>query len=268
MQPLRPTGLLVALALLTCAIGFGAEPTVEPAGMVRVPAGEFLPFLREAQSPAAVPVPAFWMDRCPVTKGEFLEFVREKPEWRRSRVRRLFADPGYLAGWRGDLEPGSGDPAELRHPVTQVSWFAARAYAGWKGLRLPTTAEWERAAAVGFTRESGALDPAFLAALDQWYGGGGGAGPSSTVGQGRANLLGIHDLHGLIWEWTSDFNSLFVNGDARNTPATDRSLFCAGGSLSARDRNDFATFMRYGFRSSLKAAYTVHNLGFRCAWNP
>lgn len=268
MQPFFQTALLGAMALLCGALGFGGTPPAEPVGMIRVPAGEFSPFLREARSPSTLPVPAFWMDRCPVTKGEFLGFVREKPEWRRSRARRLFADQGYLAGWRGDLEPGSGDPAELRQPVTQVSWFAARAYAQWKGLRLPTTAEWERAAALGFTRENGSLEPAFLAALDQWYGGGGGAGPASPVGQGRPNLLGIHDLHGLIWEWTSDFNSLFVDGDARNAAGLDRTLFCAGGSLSARDRNDFATFMRYGFRSSLKAAYTVHNLGFRCAWTP
>jgi sulfatase modifying factor 1 len=75
----------------------------------------------------------------------------------------------------------------------------------------------------------------------------------------------VRDLHGLIWEWTSDFNSAIVTGDARGDTGIERQLFCGSGSLGAGDRNAFPAFMRFGFRSSLKASYTVHNLGFRCA---
>lgn len=267
MKPILQAAFLwMAVACATPAVDPAAAST-KAGGQVLVPAGEWVPFLREDRGPDVIRVPAFWIDRLPVTKGEYLDFVIQNPGWRRSQVRRLFADPGYLLEWRSDLDPGTNGPAGLRQPVTGVSWFAARAFAAWKGLRLPSTAEWERVAAIGFTNRSGALDTEFLAALDRWYG---GVAPAESpgVGAGRSNLLGIHDLHGLIWEWTSDFNSIFVTGDARNDSGVDRSLFCAGGALSARDRNDYATFMRYGFRSSLKAAYTVHNLGFRCARDP
>ena len=58
-----------------------------------------------------------------------------------------------------------------------------------------------------------------------------------------------------------------VTGDARGDTGLDRQLFCGSGSAGAKDRDDFPAFMRYGFRSSLKASYAVHNLGFRCSQN-
>ena len=88
------------------------------------------------------------------------------------------------------------------------------------------------------------------------------------VGNGRPNFLGVHDLHGLVWEWTSDFNSAMITGDAREDSGLDRQLFCGAGSLNASDRANFAAFMRFGFRSSLRASYAIHNLGFRCANTP
>src|SRR5262249_33957477 len=86
-----------------------------------------------------------------------------------------------------------------------------------------------------------------------------------AVGKGPANFYGVRDLHGLIWEWVADFNTALVTGDARGDTGLDRQLFCGSGSEGAKDRADFPPFMRYGFRSSLKASYTVHNLGFRGA---
>jgi len=81
------------------------------------------------------------------------------------------------------------------------------------------------------------------------------------VGRGRTNCFGVHDLHGLIWEWVGDFNIPMATGKA----GSDGDLFCGGGAKDAKDRMNFPAFMRYGFRSSLKASYTIHNLGFRCA---
>jgi len=81
----------------------------------------------------------------------------------------------------------------------------------------------------------------------------------------RANLHGIRDLHGLVWEWTGDFNSAIVTGDARGDTGLERQLFCGAGSLGAKDTSNYPAFMRFGFRSSFKAGYTVHNLGFRYA---
>jgi formylglycine-generating enzyme required for sulfatase activity len=235
--------------------------TAQADEMLALPAGVYRPLFRGKDDPKEVAVRAFELDPHPVTNAEFLEFVRANPRWQRSQVKRLFADAGYLQHWAGVLEPGEGVDAR---PVTFVSWFAAKAYCQWKGGRLPTTAEWEFAAAAGYESADGAREPEFQRALLRWY-----STPSppvlAAVATGRANYFGIHDLHGLIWEWTSDFNSALVTGDARGDTGLDRQLFCGAGSLGASDRANFPAFMRFGFRSSLKAGYTVHNLGFRCA---
>jgi formylglycine-generating enzyme required for sulfatase activity len=86
-----------------------------------------------------------------------------------------------------------------------------------------------------------------------------------AVDADRANFYGLHGMHGVIWEWTSDFNSALVTGDSREDGGTNRQLFCGSGAVGTRDVSDSAAFMRFGLRSSLKASYTVHNLGFRCA---
>jgi formylglycine-generating enzyme required for sulfatase activity len=237
-------------------LAHGGEP-----GMVTVPAGNYVPLFRGEKDAKAVPLSSFQLDERSVTNGEFLAFVRGNPKWQRSAVKRLFADERYLAHWAGDLDLGTADAAQ---PVTHVSWFAAKAYAAAKGRRLPTTAEWEFAAGAGFTEPDGKKDAEFQKAIALWYG-----TPSPAVlppaGAGRANLYGIRDLHGLVWEWTSDFNSAIVTGDARGDTGLERNLFCGAGSLGSKDTSNYAAYMRFGMRSSLKAGYTVHNLGFRCA---
>lgn len=230
--------------------------------MVLIPAGDYEPLFRDSKEPAATAVPAFHLDVRPVTNAEFLAFVTANPQWRRSRVSPLFADKGYLADWAGDVEPGPDAPANS--PVVRVSWFAARAFAAWCGKRLPTTAEWERAASVGFTTTNAKTEPAYRALVLDWF-----ATPTPwplpAAGSGRPNYFGVRDLAGLVWEWVSDFNAALVTGDARGDSSVDRGLFCSAGSVGARDREDYPAFMRAGFRSSLRASYVVPNLGFRCA---
>ena len=247
---------IFAALVAMCSIAHGGEPE-----MATVPDGKYVPLFRGEKDAKEIAVPAFQLDVRPVTNGEFLVFVRENPKWKRSQVKRLFADERYLAHWGGDLDLGKADGAQ---PVTNVSWFAAKSYAAWRGKRLPTTVEWEFAAGAGFTITDGAKDSEFQQAVSRWYG-----TPSPAVlpaaGSGRANIYGIRDLHGLVWEWTSDFNSAIVTGDARGDTGIERQLFCGAGSLGAKDTANFSGFMRFGMRSSLKASYTVHNLGFRCA---
>ncbi|MNL63509.1 Formylglycine-generating sulfatase enzyme [compost metagenome] len=72
-------------------------------------------------------------------------------------------------------------------------------------------------------------------------------------------------MHGLVWEWTSDFNSIFLSGESRKDKSSDQNLFCGSASVNAADLMDYAAFMRYAFRGSLKAQYSTRNLGFRCA---
>lgn len=254
-----------AALILVCVACFarGDEVAIDPANppeMARIEGGEYVPMFGDRDQPR--PVGPFLLDRLPVTNAEFLAFVREHPEWRRSRVSKLFADAGYLAHWQGDLEPGPLAPAEA--PVVRVSWFAARAYLKSVGKRLPREDEWEFAARADTTRPDATGDPAFLAKILEWYG-----KPTPEVfpaaGSEAADVHGVRGLHGLVWEWVEDFNNQMVTGAARNDTSLDRSLFCAGGAAGATDASNYAAFMRYAFRSSLEGPFTVANLGFRGA---
>jgi formylglycine-generating enzyme required for sulfatase activity len=117
-------------------------------------------------------------------------------------------------------------------------------------------------AAASERQRDASRDPAFLERLRVWY-----SRPSPArlppVGSTFRNAYGVSDLHGLIWEWTLDFNSALVSGESRADSDVDRSLYCGGAAAGASDFENYAAFMRYAFRSSLEARYDVGTLGFR-----
>jgi formylglycine-generating enzyme required for sulfatase activity len=181
------------------------------------------------------------VSEAPVSNAQFLEFVRDHPEWRKSRVPRLFAEEPYLGNWRDDLTP---PPESLREPVTRVSWFAADAYCESQGARLPKVSEWERMAV---TLAAPSASAPFSVAL----------------GKPAEDLAGTPlRMHG-IWEWTEDFNSAVVVGGGDTAQGGNAKQFCGDG-FRAVDPSDYAAFLRYSFRSSLRANFTLKNLGFRC----
>lgn len=239
-----------------------AEAGNEVEGMVRVPAGDWLPLF--AKSEETQRVEEFLLDEFPVTNAEFLEFVRANPRWRRSRVPKIFADAHYLGHWAGDLELGDSSRVLPDGPVTYVSWFAARAYAEWRGKRLPTLGEWELAAAASETMARGKDDPEHYRRILEWYGRP-TRFPLPAVTAAPRNFFGVRGLHALVWEWVEDFNTALVTGESRADAGLERDLFCGAGAAGASDFRDYAAFMRYAFRSSLSATYAVPNLGFRCA---
>ncbi len=208
-----------------------------------------------------VKVKTFALAAYPVTNAQFLEFVRANPKWRRSQVKRVFAEANYLKGWTGDL---TFDPKIANSPVVSVSWFAARAYCQAQGSRLPTQDEWEFAARADEKSINATGKPEFRKNILDWY-----SKPTtanlSKVGSTFQNVYGVHDMHGLVWEWVDDFNSILVTGESRGDNAIDRGLFCAAGVSGSTDPSDYAAYMRYAFRSSLKSNYALGNLGFRCA---
>jgi len=254
--------LLAIHTIVAAGILFFAGAFARATESVAIPAGSYVPLQRSVKDLASVPVAAFRLDVTPVTNAEFLAFVRANPKWQRSRVSPLFADASYLEQWAGDLEPGPRAPADA--PVVRVSWFAARAYAAWAGKRLPTTAEWELAASAGYTRADGKNDEQLNRDLYAWL-----ARPVPAVlpdvTTARPNFHGVRGLHGLVWEWVSDFNTALVTGESRADSGLERDLFCGAGSAGAKDTTDYAAFMRQALRSSLKANNTTSSLGFRCA---
>jgi formylglycine-generating enzyme required for sulfatase activity len=196
-----------------------------------------------------VQLEGFWIDRSPVTNAQFLKFV--KATGHRTLAERP-ADPAdypgaspellvpssivfvpppgpiasgdpyrwwrYISGadWRHPEGPGSSIRGREQHPVVHVAHADALAYAAWIGKRLPTEAEWERAA-------RGGLEDADYAWGDDLHPGGRpmantfqGAFPhhnslldgwdrTSPVGSFPANGYGLLDMIGNVWEWTDDW---------------------------------------------------------------
>jgi sulfatase modifying factor 1 len=252
--------------LLSLAVATAPSAPRPAAAMARIPAGTYQP-LYGSIGGAAVPVKSFWLDREPVTRGEYLAFVRANPQWRRGAIRPLFAGREYLSGWRGDLD--AGDATDLRRPATEVSWFAARAYCAAQGKRLPTVDEWEYAASASETRADVARDPRWIRRILALYAARPNGGVLPPVGGGFRNLYGVRDLHGLAWEWTLDFNDAMVSADSRasgsGAAGRDHMLFCASAAIGAADPSNYPAFMRYAFRAGLTGRSTARTLGFRCA---
>jgi formylglycine-generating enzyme required for sulfatase activity len=259
--------LLANSMLVAATLVAAPEAWARPAGggpaphRIAIPAGSYRP-LYGRPTDAPVHVAAFHLDRDPVTRGDFLAFVRANPEWRRGAVRPLFADRArYLAEWHGDLD--AGDAADLRRPISSVSWFAARAYCAWRGGRLPTVAEWEYAAAASATVRDASRDGDFAQHLVTLYAT--RPLPLAPIDAGAVNAYGVRGLHGLAWEWVADFNSVLVSDDSRGVGGRDHDLFCASAAIGATDPSNYAAFLRYAVRAGLTGRTTLESLGFRCA---
>lgn len=257
---------LVLTSLLVLGVipgpGAYAQGVDENAGLASIEAGIYTPLYQTPYDTSGVPVEAFLIDTYPVTNADYLAFVSDNPAWRRSAISPLFADDQYLQHWSADLTLGEQAPEQS--PVVNVSWFAAMAYAEWTGKRLPTQSEWEYVAAAGIAQPDGRSEPGHYERIMAWY-----AEPTpdvvSPIGSSEPNYWGVHDMHGLVWEWVFDFNNALVTGESRNDSDLDLKLFCGSGAIGVSDFKDYAAFMRFAFRSSLDGAYTSPNLGFRTA---
>ena len=226
--------------------------------MAMIAGGGYIPLY--GRDSVEVTVKPFLMDVYPVTNEDYLPFVSKNTRWRKSGVKGIFADDNYLDHWLSDTFPGK--EIHSQSPVTNVSWHAARAFCECHGKRLPTVDEWEFAAMADQNSPDARFGKSYNQSILAWY-----EKPqtfNNLVGGTFKNYYGVYDLHGLVWEWTSDFNSILLTGESRNDGNTDKDMFCGSGSLNASDLMNYAAFIRYAFRSSIKADYAIRNLGFRC----
>ena len=226
--------------------------------MAEIKGGEYIPLY--GRDSMKVSIDNFSMDVYPVTNKEFLDFVKKHPKWQRSKTIKLFVDGSYLRDWKSDTILNATQ--NLNSPITNISWFAAKNYCESQDKRLPTVDEWEYVAMANKTVSDARKIKEYNAFILSWY-----EKPrtfNKTIGSTFKNYWQVYDLHGLVWEWTSDFNSVLITGESRKDIDSDSNLFCGSAAVNATDLMNYAAFMRYAIRGSLKAKYTMKNLGFRC----
>lgn len=255
MGPAAARTLTLALLLATAAVPAG--PLYRP-----LPGGAFVSSLRGADGgPLRVTLAPFAMRVTPVTQAEFLRFVQATPMWRKDRVSPLLASAAYLQDWPDASTLPADRPADA--PVTQVSWFAARAFCASEGGELPSWSQWEYAAAADDrqrdARQDAARNRAILAAEQTRAG-----RALPAVGNTPPNVYGIRDLHGLVWEWVADYAALFARPDTREEGRGATLALCGGSALAFEDRQQYALIMRVAALTALRPLDGTAHLGFRC----
>ena len=242
------------------------------AKMALIPAGEFQMGSNTGnadEKPAhSVYIDAFYIDVYEVTNAQYKKFINANPQWRKDRIDRSYHDGGYLKHWKGNSYPEGKD----NHPVVYVSWYAAMAYAEWANKRLPTEAEWERAARgdlVDKTYPWGNLIDTNKANYDR------NVDNTSPVGSYLANSHGLCDMAGNVFEWCLDVwtEDFYVNSPRRNpfysgkltditanfTNIKNSRVFRGGSWLSP------SLLVRVSYRNRSIPLNTYSDVGFRCA---
>lgn len=246
------------IRLIVCLMFFHSMMANCQSKMVKIKGGKYIPLY--GANNQKVTIDDFSMDVYPVTNQEFLEFVKEHPEWQRSKALKLFVEDNYLKNWKSDTILNSNQ--NLKSPITNISWFAAKNYCEAQNKRLPTVDEWEYVAMSNETMPDARTLKTYNEFILSWY-----EKPKTnvqTIGSTFQNYWKVYDMHGLVWEWTSDFNAVLISGESRKDVDNDSNLFCGSAAVNATDLMNYAAFMRYAIRGSLKAKYTMKNLGFRC----
>jgi formylglycine-generating enzyme len=250
---LRPARLATAVLVLLAGCDGPGRPA-DPPGMVFIPGGTFEMGASGEPAPGSLPVhrvtlSPFWIDRTEVKNADFARFVAETghltvaerppaPEAfpgvakdelvagsicfhappRRVPLDNPMAWWTYRAGadWRHPEGPSSGIAGRERHPVVHVAWTDARAYCAWAGKRLPTEAEWERAARGGLVgkrfawgderRPDGRWQAnTFQGSFPDHDAGDDRFSGTAPVGSFPPNGFGLFDMSGNVWEWCADY---------------------------------------------------------------
>jgi formylglycine-generating enzyme required for sulfatase activity len=225
--------------------------------MVLIPAGEFTMGSQDGDAderPAhKVQVNAFSMDVYEVTVRQYAEFLRAE-------------------GFHSPLDwKTMNQPTHQKYPVANVDWADAAAYCKWAGKRLPTEAEWEKAArgTDGRLYPWGNDPPTPLHAN---YGKTGShnyeaLAPVGTFENGKSPY-GIYDMAGNVWEWVSDWydTDYYKNSPQQNPegPPTGGFKVIRGGAWNTSARN-LRSSDRYWDPPSFRSLYFP---GFRCVKNP
>ena len=176
-------------------------PSAFYADMVLIPNGEFETVSSTGDSGKklvyTVYIDAFYMDKYEVTNAQYKMFVDANPEWQKGNISSKYHDGNYLKSWNGNNYPsGKGS-----HPVVNVSWYGAMAYAKWVGKRLPTQAEWEKAARGGLVGQKYPWGNSIDSSKANYSR---NVGDTAPVGSYPPNGYNLYDITGNVWEWCLD----------------------------------------------------------------
>lgn len=258
------TALLI-ICLLTLGLGL-AHAANDDVQMMPVPAGEFTmggqgkAIDEDAQErpEAKLTLPDFAIDKTEVTTTQYCKFLNTLTSPKDEAGHALLGTPKYLsiAEINGRWQPL---PGREMWPMGNVTWYGATAYAKWAGKRLPTEAEFEKAARGTDGRKfpwGADFDPGKMRFGQD------NMGPVGAYPAG-ASPCGALDMAGSVWEWTSSVFKPYpyVATDGREDPAnaTDRRV-ARGGSFTGEP---YIATTTYRFRPYPTDAYPF--LGFRCA---
>jgi formylglycine-generating enzyme required for sulfatase activity len=238
--------------------------------MVRVPAGEFMMGSPAGEGDAderprhLVRLDSFYMDAYEVTSAQFCGLLNEMGD--QTEGGRLWLDIDNEAC---PIEFVDGQflpvPGLASHPVTEVTFYGAQAYARWAGKRLPTEAEWEYACRAGTTTRYNTGD--IITHNDANYDGLGGEDvweSTAPVGSFSPNAWGLYDMHGNVWEWCADKHHMQYYEvspvDNPQGPDIGSQSVVRGGSWFGDPPYD----LRSAYRNYHPPAGATFNLGFRC----
>jgi formylglycine-generating enzyme required for sulfatase activity len=280
-MPRTPSGLVIATPENLAQLLAQPEPPARvwweqtEMELCRVEAGEFLMGSPEGQGgdnehpQHAVRLDAYYMGRYPVTQAQYARFVRETGH------RAPFVEQGQARPYNWDQKRQTPPKGREDHPVVLVSWEDAAAYCKWAGLRLPTEAEWEKAASwVGATLRGRPQGQRRIYPWgDEWdakrcntsEGGKSETTPVGTYSSPGDSPSGCSDMAGNAWEWCSSLYESYPYDpdDGRENLETSGTRVLRGGSWD---------YDRFGARSAFRRRYYPGLLygycGFRCCVSP
>jgi len=259
------------LCLFTFALGLLGCNVKPPQDMALIPAGTFTmgtndmdanqkaiefgiikPWFEDEHPAHPVQLPAYYIDQYEVTNANYQKFV----------LATGYRSPPY---WSGTQYPSGMDP----YPVVMVSWENAQAYCRWAGKRLPTEAEWEKAA-----RPDQRLYPwgnNFDPNRANVGGTRGGLTPAGSYETGQSPY-GVYDLIGNVWEWTNDWYKPYPGNTFEEKNFGEKYKVLRGSSWATVGhyppeitRLIVAHNSRATFRLYFDPKGVLNDIGFRCA---
>jgi formylglycine-generating enzyme required for sulfatase activity len=235
------------------------------AEMVLIPAGEFTMGSDEhfGEGPAhKVYIKAFYIDKYEITNQQYCQFLNEMGNQSENGAPWLSLKDSRIEHTNGCFMPTAGFE---NHPAVQVTWYGAKAYASWRGCRLPTEAEWEKAARGGFEGRTYSwgdeIDPG-MANFGQ------GTENTTPVGSYPSNGYGLNDMIGNVWEWCNDWyhHDYYLMSPYQNPGGPDLgdARIVRGGGWEG-PVHVYAKYLRCSYRHFLRPNRTTFYIGFRCA---